>query len=294
MKSSTETLQRFHEPVTDLFPRAPKTPAERRPYELTAGQIDFFRANGFVKSGRILDEAQMKVLREELEEIRLNRNPLMSSLYEVDADYLSAPDKNVFHFLGAWLISKAFHDILWHPAITVKMAQLLDSPSVRLWHDQVFYKPPRHPGVVTWHQDYSYWTRAVPARHLTIWIGLDDSTLENGCLHYVPKSHEWGLVPKISLTKNMDDVKQYLTPDQLAQFRPEPMILKAGESTIHHSHMMHGSYGNRSDRHRRAIVLNYMHPETRSDDEERPLLAGVPLIPKGAVIEGEFFPIVLR
>ena len=106
---------------------------------------------------------------------------------------LREPERNVFHFLGAWLIDTAFHDVLFHPAITVKAAQLLGVERLRFWHDQVFYKPPRHPGVVTWHQDYSYWTRSTPAGHVTCWIGLDDSTLENGCVHYVPGSHRWGL-----------------------------------------------------------------------------------------------------
>jgi hypothetical protein len=41
----------------------------------------------------------------------------------------------------------------------------------RFWHDQAFYKPPRHPGVVTRHRDYSYWTRTSPPGHLTCWIG---------------------------------------------------------------------------------------------------------------------------
>ena len=185
-----------------------------------------------------------------------------------------------------------FHDLLWHPAITVKAAQLLEVPRPRFWHDQVFYKPKRHPGVVTWHQDYSYWTRATPAGHVTCWIGLDDATLENGCLHYVPGSHLWGLLPRISLTKDMDAVKAFLEPEQAAAFRPEPMILKAGECLFHHSHTVHGSYGNESDGPRRGVVLNFMKPDTRCGDGESPLLTGVPLIPKGALIEGQHFPML--
>ena len=87
-------------------------------------------------------------------------------------------------------------------------------------------------------------------------------------------------------------MKDYLTPEQAAAFEPEPMILKAGECTFHHSHTVHGSYGNRSDRPRRAVVLNFMKPDTRSGDGASPLLKGVPLIPEGEVIEGDFFPLV--
>ncbi|HEY6554905.1 MAG TPA: phytanoyl-CoA dioxygenase family protein [Vicinamibacteria bacterium] len=290
MAPTTERLEKRHAAVGDLFPRSVVDPAG---FALSAEQIRSFEENGFVKGGSVLDEAQIASLRAGLEAIRSGENPRTGDLYEVDEDYRTAPDRNVFHFLGAWLIDEAFHDVLFHPAITVKVAQLLGVEHVRFWHDQVFYKPPRHPGVVTWHQDYSYWTRSTPAGHVTCWIGLDDSTLENGCLHYVPGSHRWGLLPRISLTRDMDAVKDYLTPEQAAAFRPKPMILKAGECTFHHSHTVHGSYGNQSDVPRRAVVLNFMKPDTRSADGTSPLLAGVPVIPEGQIIEGDFFPLVI-
>lgn len=283
-------LEKRHAPVGDLFPGLV---GERADHALSDAQVRFYAENGYVKGGRVLDPDQIEGLRAGLEAIRTGRNPRTAELYEVDEDYRREPERNVFHFLGAWLIDDAFHDVLFHPALTVKLAQLLGVEHVRFWHDQVFYKPPRHPGVVTWHQDYSYWTRATPAGHVTCWIGLDDSTLDNGCLHYVPGSQRWGLLPRISLTKDMDAVKDFLTPEQAAAFRPEPMILKAGECTFHHSHTVHGSYGNRSDIPRRAVVLNFMKPDTRSADGSTPLLRGVPVIPAGAVIEGDFFPLVI-
>jgi ectoine hydroxylase-related dioxygenase (phytanoyl-CoA dioxygenase family) len=293
MTAALESLHRRHGPITKLF--AP--PQQRDEFKLTDAQVRFYRENGYVKGGRVLSDEQIAVLREGLERIRRNENPRVGRLYEIDAEYTKAPDKHVFHFLGAWLVDEAFHDILWHPAITTKAAQLLETPRVRFWHDQVFYKPPRHPGVVAWHQDYSYWTRAAPPRHATCNILLDDATLENGCLHFVPGSHRWGLLPKLQLLKDMEAIKEILTPEQRAQFKPEPMILKAGECTFHHSHTMHGSYGNKSDGPRRAIVLNFMHPETRSADGAKPLLmfvggGGVPIIPEGEIIQGDYFPIL--
>lgn len=275
--------------MTDLFPRAG---GDRSAWKLSTEQVAFFHERGYVKGGRVLDEHQVEALREGLEAIRLGENPRIGELYEIDGDYRQAPERNVFHFLGAWLIDDAFHDVLWHPAITTKAAQLLGVERLRFWHDQVFYKPARHPGVVTWHQDYSYWTRATPAGHLTCWIGLDDSTEENGCLKYVPGSHRWGLLPRISLTGDMDAVKEYLTPEQADAFHPVSMVLSAGECTFHHSHTVHGSHGNRSDRPRRGVVLNFMRPDTRSADGTAPLLTGVPVIPEGEVIQGDYFPVL--
>jgi hypothetical protein len=281
----------FHEPVGALFPRLGSA-AEAARYELSADAVTAYRERGFVAGPKVLDETQIETLRRALEDIRLGRNPRQAELYEIDADYLRDPDRNLFHFLGAWMIDPAFHDILFHPAITVPLSQLLGSSVVRFWHDQVFYKPPRHPGVVTWHQDYSYWTRSQPLGHITCWIGLDDSTLESGCVQFVPGSHRWPLLPKVSLTKDMDAIRSVMTSEQLAEFKPEPMIRRAGECSFHHGHTLHGSYGNNADHPRRAIVLNFMLPTTRSADGSRPLLENTPIVPEGAIIEGEHYPIV--
>jgi hypothetical protein len=81
--------------------------------------------------------------------------------------------------------------------------------AVRFWHDQLFYKPAHHGGVVAWHQDYSYWRRTLPMQHLTCWVALDDVTTENGCLYYVPKSHTWGLLDKPELAGDMEGLQQF-------------------------------------------------------------------------------------
>ncbi len=289
MSPPRRRLQKVHGSIGDLFPRLER----REPFELPSAAVASFREKGWVKGGRVLEARQIEALREGLDRLRRDAPSLAGELYEVDEDWRRDPERNVFHFLGAWLLEEAFHDLLWHPGVTVKASQLLDAPRVRLWHDQVFEKPPRHPGVVTWHQDYSYWTRAAPPRHVTCWIGLDDSTEENGCVHYVSGSHRWGLLPKVSLTRDMEAVLEVLTPEQRAAFTPTPIVLAAGECSFHHSHTLHGSYDNRSDRPRRGVVVNFMHPETRCADGSKPLLAGVPLVPEGAVIEGEYFPIVI-
>ena len=78
-----------------------------------------------------------------------------------------------------------------------------------------------------------------------------------------------------------------------ATFDPVAVPVRAGQATIHHSHTLHGSGPNRSERWRRAVVLNYMAPDVRVADGTAPLLKGVPLLPVGAVVAGDDFPIVL-
>ena len=129
--------------------------------------------------------------------------------------------------------------------------------------------------------------------HLSCWIGLDDSTRENGCVHYVPGSHRWPLLPITGLADDMDAIQSVLTDEQKLQFKPVAIELKCGEASFHHPLMVHGSFENKTDRPRRATVINVFRDGVKSDSEE-PLLAGVPVIAKGEQIQGQFFPLLFE
>jgi len=128
--------------------------------------------------------------------------------------------------------------------------------------------------------------------HLTVHIALDEQKVENGCLHYIPGSHKWPLLPITSKHFNdMESIHTVLTPEQEKQFKPAPMLLKKGHMCFHHSLTVHGSYGNKSDGPRRATVLNFFRDGTISNVDD-PLLEQVPVIPKGHKMEGKFFPLL--
>ena len=282
-------LSKDHSAVGALFsPSAGATDNER--YRLTAEQVDFFNEYGYLKGIRILEDDQIEKLRSELPALMDPANPAHSLFYEFNSNESADPNRVLFHALGAWRISPAFHDLLWHPAFVVPASQLLGG-AVRFWHDQLFVKPAHDGGVVIWHQDYSYWTRTRPMAHLTCWIGLDDSTTENGCLHYVPRSHKWNLLPREDLANDMDKIRESLTEDQLRDFKPVAIELKRGECSFHHPVMVHGSFANTSERPRRAAVINVVRDGVISDSDE-PLLDGVSVIPKGEKLAGQFFPLL--
>jgi hypothetical protein len=239
---------------------------------------------------RILDDDQVEQLREELKDLMNPTSEGHSLFYEFHSNESLDPAKILFHALGAWRIKPGFHDILWHPAFVVPASQLLGG-AVRFWHDQLFCKPAQHGGVVAWHQDYSYWTRTTPLRHLTCWIGLDDSTRDNGCVQYVPGSHLWSDLPITGLTGDMNAIQTVLTDEQRELFKPVAIELKKGECSFHHARLIHGSYANTTTAPRRATVINVFEDGVMSNSNEPPL-AGVPVIPKGEKMGGQFFPLL--
>lgn len=291
MPTHVEDLAAHHRLISNLF-TWPRSAEEWAAYRLSDEQVAAYHDKGYVGGVRVLNDAQVEVLRSELARLLDPAHPGHDLFYEFHSNELTDPDKVLFHALGHWRIEPGFHDLLWNPAIVMPASQLLGG-AVRFWHDQLFCKPARHGGTIPWHQDYSYWTRTQPQAHLTCWIALDDSTIANGCVHYVPGSHRWRLLPTPEgrVAAPMEQIKTVLTEQELAAFDPVPVEVKKGEGIFHHGLVLHGSYANETDIPRRAAVVNFFRDGTLSASDE-PLLAGVPPIPAGQPMGGRFFPLV--
>ncbi len=288
---TTRDLSAYQELVSDMFPKLSSKEAFEH-YRLSDEQVTFFNENGYLANVKMLEEDQVDQLREELTAIADPNHPKHDLFYEFHSNESEDPDAVLFHSLGHWRITPGFHDVLWNPRFLVAASQLLGNKAVRFWHDQLFCKPAHHGGVVAWHQDYSYWTRTEPMQHLTCWVGLDDASRENGCLHYIPKSHRWNLLDSTSLAGDMEGLDKFLTPEQKKQYDQKVAIeMPKGYGTFHHPLMVHGSYANKSDHARRAFVLNVFADGTRSNADEQ-LLKGTENIPKGQKMNGKFFPML--
>lgn len=283
----------IHAPLTQMFPQ-PATAAEWEPFQLTTAQVRQFRDEGYVSGVRLLDDAQVEALRQELAEMAQPEHAGREFFYEYHSNESGAEETTLFHALGAWRVRPGFHDLLWNPAFLMPAYQLLGQ-GFRMFHDQLFSKPARHGGVVAWHQDYSYWTWTRPMSHLTCWIGLDDADTSNGCLHYIPRSHRWGLVEKTALAGDMYAVREALTPLQQQDFdRKIPIALSRGEATFHHPALMHGSYENRSERSRRATVINVFTDGVLSNvnEQNRPASGVYPEFPPGEPMREPYYPLL--
>jgi hypothetical protein len=140
-------LAEHHSPVSDFLALSgdswPVTDAARQRYSLSEEQLARFAADGFLDGWQVLNEAQVGRLRDELATIMNPHHALHVLWHEYNENEAGeASGKHLFHSLGAWRLAPSFHDLLFHPAILVPAAQLLGG-SLRLWHDQIFSKPPR-------------------------------------------------------------------------------------------------------------------------------------------------------
>jgi len=297
LDDGVEDLSFHHSPISkDFDVPIPQTPQEWDKYKLSQDQIVFFEENGYLLGVPVLTEKQVDILVQELSALadQENLHPGHGLFHEFHSNESGDPNNVLLHCLGHWRITKGFHDLVFHPAISVPSSQLLGGHPVRFWHDQVFSKPAHYGGCVSWHQDYSYWVRTVPMGHLTIHIALDDQTVENGCLHYIAGSHKWTDKPLPVVDRHfgdMESIKTILTEEQKEKFIPIPMLLKKGQACFHHALEIHGSYANHSDKPRRAAVVNVFCDGTISDTNQ-PLLDGLPIYPPATKLQGQFFPLL--
>jgi ectoine hydroxylase-related dioxygenase (phytanoyl-CoA dioxygenase family) len=133
-------------------------------------------------------------------------------------------------------------------------AKLAGVDGIRIWHDQALFKRP-FANPTAWHLDTPFWSFA-DRNALSIWIALDDSTLENGCMYFVPQSYKQTGFENLGIGKNMGTIFEHYP--ELARVNPVATPLKAGSCTFHNGLTIHGAGPNMTNGFRRAMTCAYM------------------------------------
>jgi ectoine hydroxylase-related dioxygenase (phytanoyl-CoA dioxygenase family) len=272
---------------------------------LISQQVAQFDRDGFLNGGRVLDDAQVEELRDELDRViaASKRGFASGEATPVRISDISAGrGGEVWQIVNIWEASPAFERLLYLEPVAMAISQLAQHPDIQIWHDQIQYKPPRHGGINNWHQDAPYWPVIKPSTPVTAWIALDDVDASNGCMWMVPGSHKWGDHIKLlerTPREQFFNVGADFAPAadaEIQQVKIVPWPVRKGEVSYHHCMTWHGSHENRSDRPRRAIALHFMTGDARFvAPGSHPMKQFIDL-PDGASMRdaGEHFPHVVR
>ncbi len=132
-------------------------------------------------------------------------------------------------------------------------ARELIGPDAELDFDMMIHKAPHTAVPTPWHQDAAYWVDMPDKRAVSIWIALDDTDLDNGCMWYVRGSHLEPLRPHHP-TSDGKNIECDCSEDEPGA---TPVPVRAGEAVAHSGSTLHYSRGNTTDGVRRAYILNY-------------------------------------
>jgi ectoine hydroxylase-related dioxygenase (phytanoyl-CoA dioxygenase family) len=201
---------------------------------------------------------------DEVERFRAATQRVIDGDYDLDRrPVLALPHDPTEHDLrkidDAWWADSVLAGLATDARLGDIAAVLLGAPTVRLWQDQLLYKPPGGPAETTigWHQDWASWdTVASHGAFVTAWVAFDDVDVENGAMQMLRASHEWGLVPGRSSFFGTDREAQIAALGGERAIEPHTIELRAGQVSFHHPLTFHGSGPNTSDRLRRSLAVH--------------------------------------
>ncbi len=228
-------------------------------HTISQEQINFYQENGYIVIEDFLSADELAQWRsavtEAVEKRAGNKLPGQAKVYgegdDKDKDYFD----NVFdQLLNLWIDNTGVSKLMLDERIGRMASQLSGAEGIRIWHDQALIKKP-WANPTSWHLDAPYWS-FTDRNALSIWVALDDATLENGCLFFIPGSHKSTRYEIAGIGKNMGEIfKAY--PD----LRSAPSVaapMKAGSCSFHNGLTIHGAHANMTPGFRRAMTCAYM------------------------------------
>jgi phytanoyl-CoA hydroxylase len=224
-------------------------------------QIAFYQANGFVVIEDFLSPDELEHWRKAVmqavaerggrkipgKEIRIGEDDGINE----DGDYYG---KVFDQLLNLWQTNPAVKELMSDERIGEMAALFSGVEGIRIWHDQALFKRP-WANPTAWHLDTPFWSFS-DRRAISIWVALDDATLQNGCLYFIPGSHAGTRFDKITIGRNMDGIF-----DVYPQYLKAPAVaapMKAGSCSFHNGLTIHGAGANMTNAWRRAMTCAYM------------------------------------
>ncbi len=174
--------------------------------------------------------------------------------------------------------SKRFLELAMHAPI-VDLVQDLIGPNIILWGCHVFCKPPDEGYETPWHQDGHYWPIR-PLATCTVWVALEPSNRNNGCLRVIPGSHrDQKLHPHLHEDRIDLTLQQRMAEGTFDETQAVDIELEPGQMSMHDVYMIHGAQANRSTQRRTGVALRYMPASSHFDRSLKPVdgKTGVPV-----------------
>ncbi|MFT7475394.1 MAG: non-heme Fe2+,alpha-ketoglutarate-dependent halogenase [Verrucomicrobiales bacterium] len=213
---------------------------------LSAEQLAHYRANGWVAPVDVMTAAEAA--------------RLLLFLEEAEAEYpneLHAENRNNPHLSFPFLA-----ELVQDSRIVDAAAQIVGN-DISLWSTVLFVKEPSTSAFVSWHQDAKYLSLA-PDDHVTAWLALTSSTIENGCVSVIPETHRDGEMTHDDTFRDDNILTRGQEVPGIDESSVVHLELQPGQMSLHHPWLVHGSQPNRSNGRRVGIAMQtYMGADVR-------------------------------
>ncbi len=223
---------------------------------VTQDQIDSYQRDGLLVFEEFLTEDELNEMRAAVSDgvAKIGKQKVAGDGNKALVEEGSYYDRVFLQRLNLWKINDVIKKYFLKPELGEMLCKLTGVDGIRIWHDQTLQKQPWS-NPTAWHLDNPYWSFHSP-NAISIWIALDDATLQNGCLYYLPGSHKISRYDNVEIGQDIGDLfKVY------PEFRTiEPVVadMKAGMAGVHNGLTAHGAGPNMTPYPRRAMTCAYM------------------------------------
>lgn len=219
-----------------------------QPKALTGEQVAQYREQGFLSPVNALSADEARVARDKVEAVEA-------------ANGGSWPRAQS---LKSHLIYTFLDRIVHHPTILDAVEDIL-GPDILCWSSRWFIKDRNDGGFVSWHQDVPYWGLEVGENILTAWVAISPATRANGCMKVIPGSHRSLVAHREGVSNNLL-LRGQEVDVTVDESKAVYMALDAGQMSIHHGLMFHGSEENHDAERRIGFAVRYIPTRVKPVD----------------------------
>lgn len=228
--------------------------------QLSSSHVEQYQRDGFLVLEGFLDASELTQWRATTEDAVQQRLEASRGSYDWGKNLTNQGDPNEFYaqvFTQCLRLADThagMRALMLDPRLGEIAATLAGVDGIRIWHDQALFKPP-YGNPTSWHLDVPYWSFS-SRDAISIWVALDDATLENGCLWYLPGTHQQARYDSVPIGASIGDLFKHY-PEWL-QIKAVPTPAKAGDAVFHNGLTAHGAGANMTPGSRRAMACGYM------------------------------------
>jgi ectoine hydroxylase-related dioxygenase (phytanoyl-CoA dioxygenase family) len=231
---------------------------------LTQEQIDFFHANGYLALDSMTTATEISWLIGVYDRLFAeNAGREEGNQYDLAGTDEDDKPSSLPQIVNPVKYAPELQDILLK-ANAMSVAQQLQGPSVEAQGEFAIMKPPQMGAPAPWHQDEAYWKEELEYNSISIWVPLQEATMENGCMQFIPQSHKGDVLPHHPI--GHDPRIHGLEVDACDASSAVACPLPAGGATIHHCRTLHYTGPNRSSGMRRAYVHTFAAPYVKRSE----------------------------
>ena len=230
---------------------------------LTPPQVDQFHRDGFLAVENVLTPLEIEALHLRLQDIGNRIVDFPEQYIQVEPQVATGkaatdpvPFNNVRKIWNLTKYDRLFKTYARHPKIVDIVTQLI-GPDLKIFVDQTLCKPPKVGSAKPPHQDSAYWINIDPPDQVICWMALTPSTLDNGCMRFIPGTHKLGVIEH----KHLEDFQ--IEDDRIDYDSEVAVPLTAGSCTFHHSLVHHRTGPNPTSQPRVGATVAYMSAHSK-------------------------------